>query len=55
MPGLEVTHSVGRLVQRVGLLDDRGELAGFDELGETLEVGVVLVRDFHGEPLTHEW
>src|SRR5206468_9805546 len=39
---LEVTHGFGRLAQQVGLVDDRGELAGPDELGETLEVGLAL-------------
>jgi hypothetical protein len=50
----EVTHGFGRLVQRVGLVDDQGELAGSDELGETLEVGVALPGGEHGEPLAHE-
>src|SRR6266487_410463 len=51
----EATHGVGRLVQRVDLVDDRGELFGRDELGETLEVGVALSGGEHGEPLADEW
>jgi hypothetical protein len=43
---LEVTHRFRGLVQRVGLVNRRGELAGLNELGETFEVGVVLVRGF---------
>jgi hypothetical protein len=45
MSGLEVAHGVGRVVQRVGRVDDRGEFVGFDEPGETLEVGVALLGD----------
>jgi hypothetical protein len=51
---LEVTHGVGRLMQRIGLVDDGRQAAALDELGETFEVGVVLFRGLHGEPLTHE-
>jgi hypothetical protein len=54
LSGLQVTHRIWCLVQRVGLVDRRGELAGFDESSETLEVGVVLLRGLHREPLTNE-
>jgi hypothetical protein len=54
VPGQKVTHGVGGLAQRVDLADDRGELAGFDELGEGLQVGAALPGDERGEPLAGE-
>ena len=51
MPGQKVTHGIGRLAQRIGLADDRSELAGFDEPGEGLQVGEAVSGDERGEPL----
>jgi hypothetical protein len=41
-------------LQRVGLADDRSELASLDEPGASLQVGAVLPGDEHGEPLAGE-
>src|SRR5436190_17220087 len=49
LPSLEVTHRVSYVVQRVGSVDARRDLAGFDELGEPFEVAVVFLRDEHGQ------
>ena len=40
------THGGGRLADRVGLVDDWGDLAGFDQGREALEVGIVVFGVF---------
>src|SRR5437764_10436224 len=52
--GFEVAHGVGYLGQRVGPVDDRGDLAGFDEPAHCFDVGVVFLRGQHGQSLAHE-
>ena len=40
--GSQIAHGVGGVVQRIGVADDRGDLACFDELGEKLKVSLAL-------------
>src|SRR5207244_6551585 len=54
VPGFEVPDGLGNIRQRVGPVDDRSHLAGFDELAQTLHVAVTLLRSEHGEPLADE-
>ena len=42
------------LAERIGPVDDRCDLAGFDELGEHEEVRVVLPREERAELLAQE-
>ena len=50
----QVAHGVGGLAQWIGVADDRGELAGFDEPGEMLKVSLALPGQQRGEPLLYE-
>src|SRR6266513_1704484 len=42
----EVTHGAGRLVQRVGLVYDRGELAGHEVPGAPVQPGGVDLHEY---------
>lgn len=53
-PGVEITHGLGYLVQRVAPVDARRQLAGFDELGEPFQVGGAFLTQDGGQPLAHE-
>ena len=53
--GDELTHRVGCLIEWVGAADTWCHCAGLDELGQFVEVGVVLLGDEDGEALGDEW
>jgi hypothetical protein len=46
-----VTDRVGRVGEWEGPVDDRGDVSGFDEIGEAFEVFGVFACDEGGEPL----
>ena len=50
----EITDGLGDLAQRVRPVDDRCDLAGFDEVLESDQVLVVLRRDERAQLLAHE-
>src|SRR5450755_206625 len=52
--GFEVTHGLGRLVERVGRADAWRHLPCLDEAGEPVEVAGALLGGDHGQPLAQE-
>ena len=54
LSGFEVTHRLGRLAEGICPVDDRGEITGFDYLGQAFQIGVVLFGDERGESLSDE-
>src|SRR5205823_14698318 len=52
--GFEVSHGVGHLAERVGLLDRRHQLAALDQFCQTLEDGVVRFGSERGQSLAHK-
>ena len=54
MPLFQVRDGLGDVAQGIGPVDDRRELAGFDEFRQGLEVLGGLLREERAEPLAHE-
>jgi hypothetical protein len=50
----QLADGCGYLGQRVGLADDRGDLAGFDQPAQRVEVGLAVPGDERGQPLAHQ-
>ena len=50
----QVAHRLGGLTQRVGPVDDRRDLAGFDEVFDDLQVLLAPFRQERQQPLAYE-
>src|SRR5215510_54682 len=54
VPGVEVADGLGHAGQRVGPADEGGDLAGFGQPAQGVEVGLAVLGDVGGQPLAGE-
>ena len=54
LAGDQLLHRVGGLIEWVGPVDARRDGTGVDARGQSFQIGVVLFRNEHGEPLSQE-